>query len=112
MLELSPEETPHINFQVNGSALRDTIRKFGRVDSKPNMDGVFVRPGAAAPVSLPRSFEEYGDDEHHVLYKSVKKDNSVSRYYATCSLLTKSGMNRFISCTNTYLKILEFCQTC
>ena len=85
-LELHPQETACIRFRADVNSLRSVIHSFGRVDSKGGpMEGAFVHPGQTSSTSLPQTFEDYGDAEHHVLYKTleeVKKekhnDDSVS----------------------------------
>ena len=69
---------------MNG--LRRLIKDFGRVDSRgPTLEGAFVAPGLTTSTSLPHTFEDYGDAEHHVLYKTLEdvkrereQDQSVS----------------------------------
>ena len=84
-LDLKPEETPNIAFRADVAALRDAVKNFGRVDARGlPLENVFVDPENSSR-SLPRTFEDYGDAEHHVLYKTVEevrkeknKDCSVS----------------------------------
>jgi nuclear receptor coactivator 4 len=72
-LDLHPQETAIITFHADTLGLREVIRQFGQVDSKGlPLDKVFADPSTEA-ASLPRAFEDYGDAEHHVLYKTVEE---------------------------------------
>jgi hypothetical protein len=74
-LETRPLETPHICFRADSVSLREAILGFGRIDSKGLPLDAFVGGGEGGDEggarSLPRPFEDYGDDEHQVLYKPI-----------------------------------------
>jgi nuclear receptor coactivator 4 len=78
-LDLKPEETPNIGFRADVAEMRDCVRNFGRVDSRSlNLPTAFAHPEVSS-ASLPRTFEDYEDAEHHVLYKTladVKRDKN------------------------------------
>jgi len=73
-IDLRPQETPHLSFSADVQLLRDSILKFGQVEGKPSgyLGKVFVSPDTPSSC-LPPSWEEYGDDEHHVLYKTLEE---------------------------------------
>ena len=80
------EASPHIRFHADAATLRNSIREFGQVDSaaypfaskmlSPLDPFPLSHLGTAA--SLPKPFEDYDDDEHHVLYKPVDNGSSSS----------------------------------
>ena len=84
-LDLRPEESPYISFRADVPSLRESLYKFGRVDSRGlPIETAFADPQMSS-TSLPNVFEDYGDAEHHILYKTVEeikkinyKDSSVS----------------------------------
>lgn len=61
-LELTPEESSGVGFRPDGAKLGEAIRTYGHV---------FTDHDTAA-ASLPRAFEDYEDEEHHVLHKEVQ----------------------------------------
>ncbi|XP_013409729.1 nuclear receptor coactivator 4 [Lingula anatina] len=78
LLDIKPEDTPFMSFKANTASLREVIHKFGRVSGHcPLLDRPFAEPGEEAS-SLPKWFEDYEDVEHHVLYKSVQNDPTVT----------------------------------
>jgi len=52
------------------AGLRQMVHEFGRVDSKGLPLEAFAGPHVRSS-SLPKPFEDYEDDEHHVFYKTV-----------------------------------------
>ena len=85
-VDMLSEASPHIRFHADAATLRNSIREFGQVDSaaypfaskmlSPLDPFPLSHLGTAA--SLPKPFEEYDDDEHHVLYKPVDNGSSSS----------------------------------
>ena len=83
-MDLVPEDTPCIKFQADATQLRNSIREFGKVGTsttttpmapaipKPLSPLDAFAPSHLGAASLPNPFEEYEDDEHHVLYKTVQ----------------------------------------
>ena len=71
---MRPQETPHLSFHADVQGLRDAVLKFGQVDGKPSgyLGKVFAAPDTPSSC-LPPSWEEYGDDDHHVLYKTLEE---------------------------------------
>jgi len=65
-----PVESPHICFRADMAGLRQAVHEFGRVDSKGLPLEAFASPHVRSS-SLPKPFEDYEDDEHHVFYKTV-----------------------------------------
>lgn len=65
-----PVESPHICFRADMPGLRQAVHEFGRVDSKGLPLEAFASPHVRSS-SLPKPFEDYEDDEHHVFYKTV-----------------------------------------
>ncbi|XP_064633452.1 nuclear receptor coactivator 4-like [Lineus longissimus] len=74
-LSLHPCEMPHITFKVNNPAMKSAIFKFGKVDSKGLPTEVAFADPHRPSTCLPSCFEEYGDAEHHVLYKTLESVN-------------------------------------
>lgn len=73
MLDIKPDETPFLSFRGDAAKLRDTIVNYGRVDSTGmTIPTSFQDPGQPA-ASLPPNFEDYEDEDHHVLYKTVEE---------------------------------------
>jgi hypothetical protein len=71
-LETHPQETPHLTFRADSMRLRDEMMGFGRVDSKGLPLEAFAGSRAeSAAASLPKQFEDYEDEDHQVLYKTV-----------------------------------------
>ncbi len=79
-LDLQPAETRSLSFKADSDKLRENIRSFGYVDPYGISGEAFAEPGMAASASLPRAFEDYEDEEHHVLYKTL---DSVSQGSST-----------------------------
>ncbi|XP_066303579.1 nuclear receptor coactivator 4-like isoform X2 [Branchiostoma lanceolatum] len=72
-LNTEPEETSCVEFSADTSSLRESIHRFGRVDCKnPRAEDLVFSTAGLKAASLPSPFEEYGDQEHHVLYKTVE----------------------------------------
>ncbi|XP_035669241.1 uncharacterized protein LOC118411225 isoform X2 [Branchiostoma floridae] len=72
-LNMEPEETSCVEFSADTSSLRESIHRFGRVDCKnPRAEDLVFSTAGLKAASLPSLFEEYGDQEHHVLYKTVE----------------------------------------
>lgn len=69
-VDLRPQESPHLSFQADVHGLRETVLKFGHVDGKPRLGKAFASPDTPS-TSLPPSWEEYEDGDHHVLYKTL-----------------------------------------
>lgn len=86
MVDMLSEESPHIRFHADAATLRNSIREFGQVDSAvfPFASKLlspldpFPPSHLGTAASLPKPFEEYDDDEHHVLYKPVDNGSSSS----------------------------------
>ncbi|ELU16816.1 hypothetical protein CAPTEDRAFT_225194 [Capitella teleta] len=86
-VDLFCDECPCIRFHADAAPLRESIRDFGRVDSAA---AIFPTPKMVSPLeafppshlgtaaSLPKPFEDYDDDEHHVLYKTVDNGSNTS----------------------------------
>lgn len=73
-IELRPLESSLLSFRADSGKLRSAIHEFGRIDSRGlHLESVFAHPGEASSPSLPHAFEDYGDAEHHVLYKSLEE---------------------------------------
>ncbi|KAL5018868.1 hypothetical protein ScPMuIL_004590 [Solemya velum] len=73
MLDIKPDETPFLSFRGDAAKLRDTIVNYGRVDSTGmTVPTSFQDPGKPS-ASLPPHFEDYEDEDHHVLYKTVEE---------------------------------------
>ncbi|XP_078658911.1 nuclear receptor coactivator 4-like [Branchiostoma floridae x Branchiostoma belcheri] len=72
-LNMEPEETSCVEFSADTTSLRESIHRFGRVDCKnPRAEDLVFSTAGLKAASLPSPFEEYGDQEHHVLYKTVE----------------------------------------
>ncbi|XP_064615983.1 nuclear receptor coactivator 4-like [Liolophura sinensis] len=75
LTDLEPEESSQISFQADAAGLRDTIMEFGRVEAgNKALQKVFADTYTPS-ASLPKSFEEYDDADHHVLYKTLEEVN-------------------------------------
>ncbi|XP_074648805.1 nuclear receptor coactivator 4-like [Tubulanus polymorphus] len=73
-LHVQPE-SPHITFKADKLAFRKAIHKFGKIDAQGvNPEVVFADPKVPS-TCLPHYFEDYGDVEHHMLYKTVEDIN-------------------------------------
>lgn len=71
-LPLFPEETANVTFKADAATLRSAVHHFGKVESQVlPMELAFAEPGSVS-ASLPKAFEDYEDEEHHVLYKTVQ----------------------------------------
>ena len=80
--DLLPEELPYMTFKATPVGLNDVLMNFGRITA----NGVPLPDNRSA--SLPKQFEDYGDAEHHILYKTVEKiqqgpnsEKKVSKYF-------------------------------
>ena len=76
-----PEESPYIKFHADPSHLHNSIREFGQVDAdsastpslhKPLSPLDAFPPSHVGAASLPNAFEDYEDEDHHVLYKTLQ----------------------------------------
>jgi hypothetical protein len=79
-MDLLCDDCPRIHFQADAARLRESIREFGQVNSattSPMTPKMFspldpfppTHLGQAA--SLPKAFEEYEDDDSHLMHKTV-----------------------------------------
>ena len=73
-----------MSFKADLAKLREAVHQFGKVDSHNlPIDMVFAHPMEAGCSSLPCAFEDYEDDEHHLMYKTVqeiqREDNCTQR---------------------------------
>ena len=80
-IESLPEECAELLFNGNMQGLRTAILNFGEVDCtyKP-MDTLTANENMPT-ASIPETFEDYNDEEHHILYKTLqdlKKTNETS----------------------------------
>ena len=72
-LKLRPDESPYISFRADIPKLREGIFNFGRIDSRGlPIETAFADPDMTSQC-LPNVFEDYGDAEHHILYKTVEE---------------------------------------
>ena len=71
-MDISLQENAAISFRADAVRLRSSIHHWGKVDGRYGpLEGAFVDAELGA-ASLPQVLEEYEDDEHHVLYKTVQ----------------------------------------
>jgi len=71
-LDLRPQETPHFGFHADIKSFQNCIQSFGSVTAvTPVLNSAFVSP-LSNSLCLPRTFEDYGDIEHLVLYKTLE----------------------------------------
>lgn len=70
-LDLAPEQQADIILKVEPADLEKEIKNFVQVETKAK-DMAFAAPGSKS-ASLPQPFEDYEDEEHQVLYKTIEE---------------------------------------
>lgn len=86
LTDLEPEESSQISFQADAAGLRDTIMEFGTVEAGNKALQKVFADAYTPSASLPKSFEEYDDADHHVLYKTLEEVNRGKSSSASVSL--------------------------
>jgi len=88
-LALTPEETPYLSYHANPIHLREAIYNFGEIDARHLPLQPFADPEMTSS-SLPQAFEDYDDEDHHVLFKPVSpsplKTTKVNKRTVTVSI--------------------------
>lgn len=93
--DVLPEEIPYMTFKPTPIGLNDLMMNFGKITA----NGVPLPDNRSA--SLPKQFEDYGDAEHHVLYKTVEKIqqglNSEKKIYVKIPRLTSASNSEWLA---------------
>lgn len=93
--DLAPEELPYMTFKGTPIGLNDVLMNFGRITA----NGIPLPDNRSA--SLPKQFEDYGDAEHHVLYKTVEKiqqgPNTEKKIYVNIPRLRSASPSEWLA---------------